>query len=93
VRRTQLYLDEDLWNALHERAAAEKTTISELVRKVLRERYPVIDYEKRKQAMMAFVGLWKDRTDLPSTEKYLRQLRGNGRMKRLMKQMERSRKP
>ena len=93
MRRTQLYLDDDLWKALHDRAAAEKTTVSELVRKAVRERYPVFDREKRRQAMMGIVGMWKDRTDLPSTEEYLRQLRGNGRMKRLMKQMERLRKP
>jgi hypothetical protein len=39
VRRTQLYLDDQLWEALHARSLREKTTISELVRQALRERY------------------------------------------------------
>lgn len=39
MRRTQLYLDEDLWGALHARARSERTTISELVRVAVRERY------------------------------------------------------
>jgi predicted DNA-binding ribbon-helix-helix protein len=39
VRRTQLYLDENLWSTLHARARSQQTTISELVREVVRERY------------------------------------------------------
>jgi hypothetical protein len=32
--------------------------------------------EERRAAMMAAVGIWKDRTDLPDTETYIRNLRG-----------------
>ena len=39
MRRTQMYLEDDLWSALHARARAEKTTVSELVRNAIRERY------------------------------------------------------
>jgi hypothetical protein len=39
MRRTQLYLDGHLWKALHARARSAKTTVSELVRKAVRERY------------------------------------------------------
>ena len=39
MRRTQLYLDDQLWGALHARAQNEKTTVSELVRQAVRERY------------------------------------------------------
>jgi metal-responsive CopG/Arc/MetJ family transcriptional regulator len=82
MRRTQLYLDEDLWKALHARAKREKTTISELVRQAVRERY-IGDPEKRRAALMGIVGLWKDRTDLPDTETYIRNLRKSTRRKRL----------
>jgi hypothetical protein len=82
MRRTQLYLDEDLWEALHKRAATEKTTISELVRKAARDRY-LMDPEKRRAALMGIVGMWKDRTDLPDTETYVRNLRKGTRLKRL----------
>ena len=82
MKRTQLYLDEELWEALHSRAAFEKTTISELVRTAARERY-FVDAEKRREALMGIVGIWKDRTDLPDTETYVRNLRKGTRLKRL----------
>jgi ABC-type multidrug transport system ATPase subunit len=82
VKRTQLYLDEDLWQALHTKAAIEKTTVSDLVRIAARERY-LEDSEKRREALMGIVGIWKDRTDLPDTETYVRSLRKGSRLKRL----------
>jgi hypothetical protein len=85
MRRTQLYLDEDLWNALHTRARREGTTISDLVRHAARERY-LGDLEERREAMKALVGIWKDRKDIPdSTEEYIRSLRRDTRMERLYK--------
>jgi plasmid stability protein len=82
MKRTQLYLDEDLWQALHTRAAIEKTTVSDLVRTAARERY-LYTPEQRRADMMAAVGIWKDRTDLPDTETYIRNLRDDDRMERL----------
>uniref|UniRef100_Q01UZ3 Ribbon-helix-helix protein CopG domain-containing protein n=1 Tax=Solibacter usitatus (strain Ellin6076) TaxID=234267 RepID=Q01UZ3_SOLUE len=58
MRRTQLYLDEALWSALHARAKSEKTTISQLVREAVRELY-MGKIEERKEAMQAFVGIRK----------------------------------
>jgi hypothetical protein len=82
MKRTQLYLDDDLWSALHTRAAIEKTSVSDLVRIATRERY-LEDSEKRREALMGIVGIWKDRTDLPDTETYVRNLRRGSRLKRL----------
>jgi hypothetical protein len=82
MKRTQLYLDEDLWNALHARALLEGASVSELVRKAARERY-MGNFEERRAAMQGIVGLWKDRTDLPDTEDYIRNLRDDNRMERL----------
>jgi hypothetical protein len=85
MRRTQLYLDEDLWNALHARARRQGTTISNLVRQAARERY-LGNLDERREAMEAIVGIWKDRTDLPdSTEEYVRSLRHDTRIERLEK--------
>ena len=58
MRRTQLYLDDHLWNALHAHAQSKKTTISELVREAVRERYLGKQDEQRK-AMQEFVGIPK----------------------------------
>ncbi len=86
MRRTQLYLDDDLWNALHARAKRQGTTISDLVRQAARERY-LGNLDERREAMLAFVGIRKDRKDLPnSTEEYVRSLRRDTRLERLRKQ-------
>jgi hypothetical protein len=85
MRRTQLYLDDDLWKALHARARSQGTTISDLVRQAARERY-LGNLEERSKAMEALVGIWRDRTDLPdSTEEYVRNLRRDTRIERLEK--------
>jgi hypothetical protein len=47
------------------------------------------EIEKRRAAWMGIVGLWKDRTDLPDTEAYIRNLRGGTRLARLMAQWRR----
>lgn len=83
MHRTQLYLDDDLWNALRNRARNQGTTISDLVRKAARERY-LGNLDERREAMLAFVGIRKGRRDLPdSTEEYVRSLRRDTRRERL----------
>ena len=42
-------------------------------------------FEKRKQAMQAFVGIWKDRPEFRRSEAYVRRLRRGTRMQRLEK--------
>jgi hypothetical protein len=81
MRRTQLYLDDDLWAALHAKALLEGSTISELVRLAVRDRY-LGNLEERKAAMLGIVGLWKDRSDLEDTETMVRKLRSGTRLKR-----------
>jgi hypothetical protein len=82
VRRTQLYLDEDLWTTLRLRSRQEGTTVSELVRQAVRERY-LGKSEERKRAMQAFVGIRKDRPDTADPESYIRELRRGSRLERL----------
>ena len=85
MKRTQLYLDDDLWTTLHSQAKREKTTVSDLVRKAARERY-MGNVEERRSAMMGIVGLWKNRIDLPDTESFLRNLRDDDRLGQLGKE-------
>jgi Ribbon-helix-helix protein, copG family len=82
VKRTQLYLDDDSWNALHARATLLETTVSELVRRAIREQY-LSKLEGRRQAMEAFVGSWKDRSDIPDAVEYVRKLRRDNRLERV----------
>lgn len=84
MRRTQLYLEDDLWKTLHILARQSRSTVSELVRRAVREKY-LDDSARRKEALLSAVGLWKDRTDLPDTETYVRSLRKGDRLKRISK--------
>ena len=84
MRRTQLYLDDSLWEALHARARSRKTTISELVREAARERYHNSGEEQRK-AMQEFVGSRKRPSETPDSVQYIRNLRRSGRLDRLRK--------
>ncbi|HXW54234.1 MAG TPA: CopG family transcriptional regulator [Candidatus Cybelea sp.] len=82
MRRTQLYLNEDIWKALHIRARQRRTSISELVRQAVQDRYGT-SANNRSQAMEALVGIWKDRDDLPDARIYIRRLRRGKRLKRI----------
>ena len=37
----------------------------------------------RRTALLSVIGLWKDRTDLPDTEQYIRALRTGDRLQRV----------
>src|SRR5258708_37956429 len=82
MKRTQLYLDDDLWNALHERARSEGTSISELVRQAARERY-LGKLDGRREAMEALVGIRKGPSDLADSTEHVRGLRRCKRLERL----------
>jgi hypothetical protein len=82
MRRTQLYLDDDIWKALHVHSRQRRTSVSDLVRQAVRDRYGSSPANRR-QAMMALVGMWKDRGDLPDATTYIRRLRKGKRLKRI----------
>jgi len=82
MKRTQLYLNEDIWKALHVRSRQQGTSISELVRQAVRDKYGSSP-ARRKQAMQALVGMWKDRKDLPDSTTYVRRLRKGTRIRRI----------
>ena len=75
-------MNEDIWKALHIHSRQRGTSISELVRQAVREKYASSPADRR-QAMQALVGLWKDRKDLPDAEKYVRRLRKGKRLRRM----------
>ena len=82
MRRTQLYLDDHLWNALHARAKNEKTTLSELVRKAIRDKY-IGDQSERQKAMENFIGIREEHPSSISATKYIRDLRRGSRLNKL----------
>lgn len=84
MKRTQLYLDDDLWNALHARARTQGTTVSDLVRQAAREHY-LGNLDERRKAMQAFVGIRKERSKFINPVGYVRQLRRGSRIERVGK--------
>jgi len=82
MKRTQLYLQESIWKTLHLRSRQQGTSISELVRQAVREKYGNSP-ANRKDAMQALVGLRKNRRDLPDTATYVRKLRKGKRLRRV----------
>jgi len=81
-RRTQLYLDDDLWNLLHIQARQAGTSVSELVRRAVRGRY-TNSLHSRQRAMRAWAGIWQNREDIPDSQTYVRRLRKGTRVRRL----------
>jgi len=82
MRRTQLYLDDHLWNALHVQARRRKTSISELVREAMCDRY-LSKRDEQAKAMQEFVGIRKSRSESVDAVKYIRSLRRGDRLERL----------
>ena len=82
MKRTQLYLHEDIWKVLQIRSRQQRTSISDLVRQAVREQYGSSPVD-RTQAMQALVGMWKDRKDLPDSTAYVRRLRKGKRLGRM----------
>lgn len=86
MKSTQLYLDGDLWHALHACSRQDRTTISDLVRRAAREKY-LGNFDERRKAMMAVVGLRRNRSDIRDATEYVREVRRDRRMERLRNKM------
>jgi len=82
MKRTQLYLNDELWKTLHIRSKQRRSSISELVREALRDKYGGSPHA-RKEVMQAFVGIRKNRRDLGDSAAYIRRLRKGNRLQRL----------
>lgn len=82
MKRTQLYLDDQLWEALHATARSQKTTVSELVRVAARDKY-VGSQEQRLRIMRAFIGSRKRTDNGMKAVDEVRALRRGNRLERL----------
>jgi hypothetical protein len=82
MKRTQLYLQENIWKTLHVRSRQQGTSISELMRQAVCEKYGNSPASRR-EAMQALVGLRKNRRDLADSATYVRKLRKGRRIQRI----------
>ncbi len=72
--RTRLDLDETVYRRLQTLARQQGRTISELVRDALVRAYGA-GADEREATLRAIEGLWRDRTDIGDTRRYVKRLR------------------
>jgi len=82
MKRTQLYLDEDIAKVLSTVSRQQGTTVSELVRTCVREKFGGKEAIDRGALARQLGGVWKDRGDLGETRAYVRRLRTDTRRRR-----------
>ncbi|MHB1685920.1 MAG: hypothetical protein ACYCVH_00850 [Ignavibacteriaceae bacterium] len=78
MKRTQIYLDEDIFHVLKRESEIKKKNISSIIRDTLREKFMK---KKHSNAVEAAAGIWKDRDF--DVEEYIRNLREDDRLKEL----------
>jgi hypothetical protein len=80
MRRTQIYLDDGQVAQLKAAARTSSKTVSEIIRDAIDEKLARAeepdDFER---ALAAAAGIWARRTDLHSTDEYVRRLRRDRR--------------
>ncbi|MBI2988855.1 MAG: ribbon-helix-helix protein, CopG family [Deltaproteobacteria bacterium] len=83
MKRTQLYLDEQMARTLAALSRQKGTTVSELVRESVQEKYmSKVDVDKVSLARQ-LSGIWRNRKDLEEIDQTVRGLRKGKRLKRL----------
>ena len=83
MKRTQLYIDDDLSKILSTVSRQRGVTVSELVRGCIREAFGGNQRTDKAALARQVAGIWKNRSDLVDVEKYVRGLRKDTRRKRL----------
>lgn len=81
MKRTQLYLDEEMARKLDSLSRQKGTTISELVRTSLRERYMAGRDLDKVSIARELSGIWRKSKDLKEIDKAVRNLRRGSRLK------------
>ncbi len=77
MKRTQIYLDEELLSILKIESKLKKKKVSMLIRETLRAKY--LNKDKKLLLLEKAAGIWKDRNF--NTEQYIRKLRKGKRLK------------
>ena len=82
MKRTQLYLDDDIAGILSSVSRQDGKTISELVRECLREKFGRKQAVDKTALARQLAGMWKNRKDLGTTSRLIRRLRKGTRAER-----------
>src|SRR5438876_10952535 len=77
MKRTQLYLDDDIARILSAVSRQTGQTVSELVRECVREKFGSKEKLNKAELARQLGGLWTDRKDIGETHEYLHNLRAD----------------
>lgn len=83
MKRTQLYLDEEMARTLAALGRQKGKTVSELVRESVEEKYMTRKEIDKGSLARQLAGVWRHRQDLKNIDRTLRRLRKGTRLKRL----------
>ena len=83
MKTTQLYLDEEMARTLAALSRQKGTTVSELVRESVQEKYMSKKEMDRVALARQLSGIWRNRKDLEKIDQTVRRLRKGKRLKRL----------
>lgn len=83
MKRTQLYIEDDVFKALEDISHEQMVSISELVRKAIRKVYIRKKPADADIILKKAAGIWKDRKDMLSADAYVRQMRRDTRRERV----------
>jgi Ribbon-helix-helix protein, copG family len=83
MKRTQLYLDEDIARILSSVSRQQGKTVSELVRECVREKFGQKKALDKIALAKQVAGLWKNRKDLGKTDRLIRRMRKGSRAERM----------
>lgn len=83
MKRTQLYLDEEMARTLAALGRQRGKTVSELVRESVQEKYMTGKELDKVSLARQLGGIWAKRRDLREIDRIIRRLRRGTRLKRL----------
>ena len=83
MKRTQLYLDEEMARTLAALSRQKETTVSELVRESVQEKYMSKKEVDRVSLARQLSGIWRSTKDLAEIDETVRRLRKGKRLRRL----------
>lgn len=83
MKRTQLYLDEEMARMLAALSRQKGTTVSELVRESVQEKYMSKKEINKASLARQLSGIWRKRKGLEGIDLTVRRLRKRTRLKRL----------
>lgn len=82
MKRTQLYMEDDIFRVLKRLGKEKSVSISELVREAVRKIYGAEKPADAEFILKEAAGVWKNRQDIKSSESYVRKMRKDTRRER-----------